>query len=185
MRVIETNLEQVKDKLSTIRTNLTKAEYLESVFKKDISIDVKRFSLETLSEIYTEDRMYLKAAKALSNKARFDLTFKEKINSYVRAAELFSRAGSIEDAEEMFGRAAREANEVQKLDIVRNRKEIYFNSVSQLEKEGKRASVLKFYEHLLKMRLSPEEKTAVKEKLINTYKLLGRFKDAEILSNMN
>lgn len=181
VQVLETSLEQLKEKLKSMRTNFNKSAYLESAFKKDLSLEIKRFILENLSAIYTQDRMYAKAAKALSNKARFDTTFKEKIDSYIRSAELFCKTGSIEDAEEMFSRAAREANEVERLDIIKKRKEIYFSSLQGLEKQGKRASTLKFYERLIKMKLTPEEKEGVKEKLVKTYKILGRFKDAEIV----
>lgn len=184
VRVIETNLEQLKEKLKTFRTNLNKSAYLESAFKADLSIEAKRYILETLSEIYIQDRMFSKAAKALSNKARFDTTFKEKIISYIKSAELFSKIGSIEDAEEMFSRATREANEKEKLDILKKRKEIYFNALKELERHGKRASMLKFYEKLIRMNLTSDEKLEVKEKLIKTYKLLGRFKDAELVSNL-
>ena len=69
-----------------MRTSLNKVDYLESAFKKDLSIEIKKFILKTLSELYEQDRMYSKAAKAMSNKARFDSTFKERITSYITAA---------------------------------------------------------------------------------------------------
>jgi pentatricopeptide repeat protein len=182
VQVLETTLEQIKERLGRMRTNLNKADYLESAFKKDLSIEIKRFALETLTQIYEQDKMYSKAAKAMSNKARFDPTFKERIISYTKAAEFYCKTGSIEDAEDMFNRAFREANEVEKLDIIRTRKEMYFNSAEQLEKIGKKSSAMKFYEKLIKMRLDELEKEKVKEKLIKTYKLLGRFKDADMVS---
>lgn len=184
VRVIETNLEQIKDRLSEMRTSFNKIDYLESAFKKDLSIDIKRFILETLTDLYEQDRMYAKAAKSMSNKARFDPTFKEKITSYTRAAELFCKVGSIEDAEEMFNRAFREANEKEKLEIVKSRKNLYLTSAENLEKIGKKSSSLKFYEKLIKMKLESQEKEMVREKLIKTYKLLGRFKDADLLKGV-
>lgn len=184
VQVLEKNLEQIKNKLSGMRTNLNKAAYLESAFKKDLSIEVKRFILSTLTEIYESDRMYSKAAKAMSNKARFDPTFKDRIASYTRAAELFCMVGSLEDADEMFSRAVREGNEVQKKDILKNRKEMYLNYAQKLEKQGKRSHSMKFYEKLLRMKLEPQEKEMVKEKIVKTYRLLGKFKDAEIVSKL-
>jgi len=184
IQVIETNLEQVKERLARMRTNLNKADYLESVFKKDISIEIKRFVLVTLTEIYKQDRMYAKAARVMSNKAGFDPTFKERIISCIKAAELFCEVGSIEDADEMFNRAYREANEVEKLDIIAMRKKTYFYYAEQLERIGKRSSAMKFYEKLIKMRLGDGEKAKVKEKIVRNYKLLGRFKDAEIVEKL-
>jgi tetratricopeptide (TPR) repeat protein len=182
IQVLETTLEQIKERLGRMRTNLNKADYLEGAFKKDLSIEIKKFILETLTQIYEQDRMYSKAAKAMSNKARFDSTFKERIISYTKAAEFFCKIGSIEDSEDMFNRAFRESNEVEKLDIIKIRKEMYFSSAEQLEKIGKKSSALKFYEKLIKMRLDELEKEKVKEKLVRTYKLLGRFNDADVIS---
>jgi tetratricopeptide (TPR) repeat protein len=184
VQVLENNLEQIKDKLAEMRTSLNKANYLESAFKRDLSIDVKRFILNQLTEIYQNDRMYSKAAKAMSNKARFDPTFKDRIVSYLKSAELFCVVGSIEDAEEMFNRAVREANEIEKRKILTQRKEMYLNSAEKLEKQGKRSHAMKFYEKLITMKLEISEKENVKEKIIKNYKLLGRFKDAEMISRI-
>ncbi len=184
VNVTETNLEQIKDKLSGMRTNLNKADYLESAFKKDFSIEIKRFILETLAIMYEQDRMYAKAAKAMSAKARFEVVFKDKIEAYIKAADLYCKVGSIEDAEEMFNRAAREANEAQRKEIIKRRKEMYFRSAESLERAGKRSHSMKFYEKLIKIKLEDSEKTTVKEKLAKTYKLLGRFKDAEMILKM-
>jgi tetratricopeptide (TPR) repeat protein len=184
VRVIETNLEQIKDKLDSIRTNFNKILYLESAIKKDFSIEIKRFIFMTLVVLYTQDGLYEKAAKTLSSKAKFDLTFKEKIESLISSAELYCKVGKIEDAEEMFSRSFREANEVQRLDILKKRKEMYFNYADYLEKQGKRSSSLKFYEKLMKIRLEKGERNKAKEKLIKTYTLLGRFKEANIISKM-
>ncbi len=184
VQVLETNLEQIKERLAKMRTNFNKADYLESAFKKDLSIEIKKFILESLTDIYEQDKMYAKSAKAMSNKARFDSTFKERIVSYLRAAEFYCMVGGIEDAEEMFSRAVREANSVEKMDIIKKRKEMYFSYAEKLEKQGKRSNSMKFYEKLIKMRLEDSEKEVVKEKLIRTYKLLGKFKDAELISKI-
>lgn len=184
VQVLETTLEQVKEKIAGMRTNFNKADYLESAFKKDLSIDIQRFALETLASIYDQDRMYAKAARAMSNKARFDPTFKERIVSYLRAAEFFCMGGTIDDAEEMFNRAVREANEVEKKNILQKRKEMYFTYAEKLEKQGKRSSTLKFYEKLIKIKLDDTEKEKVKEKLVKSYRLLGLFKEADVVSKL-
>lgn len=184
IRVSETNLDQIKEKLLGMRTNLNKEDYLESAFKKDLSIEIKKFILATLSELYELDKMYSKAAKAMSNKARFDTTFSDKISSYKKSAELFCKIGSIEDAEDMFSRAFRESNEVKKLEIIKFRKELYLISAEKLENLGKKSNALRFYEKLINMKLDVSEKERVKGKLVKIYSLLGRFKEAELISKL-
>lgn len=185
IQINEKNLEEIKNKLNTIRSDLNKIEYLESIFKKDFSIDIKRFALTNLISLYEKNMMYEKAARVLSTKARFDTTFREKIEDYIESAKFFCKVGKIDDAEEMFSRASREANEQQRKELFFKKKQMYLEFAEYLEKTGKRSSSLRFYEILIKIPyLTEEEKTKIKEKLSKTYKLLGRFREAETISKL-
>lgn len=184
VQVIETNLEQINAKVSSMRTNLNKIDYLESAFKKEFSIEIKKSILKDLAELYEQERMFDRVAKTYSIKARFELTFKDKIDSYLLAADFYCKLGKIEDAEEMFSRASRESNEFQRKEIIVKRKEMYFRFAEYLEKIGKKSSSLKFYEKLLKMNLNEQEKEKAKEKVVRNYKILGKFKEAEIISKL-
>jgi tetratricopeptide (TPR) repeat protein len=184
VQVLEKNLEQLKEKLAEMKTNLNKIDYLESAFKKEFSIDAKRFILDSLAELYEKDLLYEKAAKVISNRSVFEITFKEKIESSIKAADFFCKTGKIEDAEAMFSRAVREANEIQRKDILRRRKEMYFRHAEQLEKDGRRSKAMKFYEKLINIKLEEPEKFMVKERLAKTYRLLGRFKDADMIEKI-
>jgi hypothetical protein len=84
--------------------------------------------------------MYDKAAKAMANKAGIEVTFRDKVDSYIGAAEYFSKAGKVEDAEEMFVRATREASTEQKLKIILQRKiSMYFVQRNLSQKEKRQA----------------------------------------------
>ena len=111
--------------------------------------------------------------------------FKEKIDSYITAAELFSRVGKVDDAEDMFVRAGRDANSEQKMKVKLARKNVYLISAHELERKGKRASAAKFYERLIKMNLEDVEKVEIKEKLLSTYKALGMFREAKLLEGFS
>ncbi len=181
MENIESSREEILAKLAEMRTDLNKISYLEHEMRQNYSFEVKRFILDSLVNLYEERMMFEKAAVAMSNRAGIDVTFREKIESYLKAGELYAKVGKIEDSENMFTRAVRDASIEQKAKILLARKNIYISSAKNLEKMGKRATALKFYEKLIKMRLNELEKQEVKTKLLDMYKRLGKFKEAELL----
>jgi hypothetical protein len=52
---------------------------------------------------------------------------------------------------------------------------------NDLDKKGKRASAVKFYEKLVKMKLEDVEMNNILEKLRVSYKALGMFREARLL----
>ena len=185
VQVREKTIEAIEGKLSEMSTDLNKINYLESVLRvTGFSFEIKRFLWEKLSEFYENRKMFEKSAKAMGNKAGMEIVFKNKIDSYVTAAELFSRAGKVDDADEMFVRAMRDANIEQKARVKLARKNIYLISARELESRGKRASAVKFYEKLIKMNLEEIEKVEIKEKLLKSYNALGLFREAKLLAGV-
>ena len=185
IQVREKTVEGVKEKLGEMNTDLNKINYLESALGvAGFSFEIKRFLWKELSELYESRKMFEKSAKAMANKAGMEVMFKDKVDSYVTAAELFSRVGKVDDADEMFVRAMRDANSEQKTKVKLARKNIYLISAKDLESKGKRASAVKFYEKLIKMNLEDIEKVEIKKKLLGTYKALGLFREARLLEGI-
>lgn len=185
IQVRERTIEEIEDKLTEMSTALNKISYLESALNvAGFSFEIKRFLWKELAQLYEERKMFERAARAMANKAGMEVTFREKIDSYVTAAELFSRLGKVDDADEMFVRASRDANDEQRAKVKLARKNIYSISAKELENKGKRASAVKFYEKLIKMNLDEIEKADIKEKLLLTYKALGLFREARLLEGI-
>ncbi len=185
IQVREKTIEEIRDKLNEMDTELNKINYLESAIRESgFGYEIKRFLWGELSKHYESRAMYEKAATAMSNKAAVEITFREKINSYITAAELYSKASRVDDAENMFVRASRDASEEQKNAIRLARKNIYLQFAKNLEEKGKRATATKFYEKLIKMNLEESEKLEIKEKLKKTYTALGLFREARLLEGL-
>lgn len=182
IRVKEKTVEEIEKKLSGISTTLNKIGYLESALNiSGFSFDIKRFLWKELAKLYEERMMFERAARAMANKAGIEPLFKDKIDSYILAAELYSRIGKVDDADEMFVRASRDANSEQKQKIRLARKNILLISAQNLESKGKKASAIKFYEKLIKMKLDEEEENDIKSKLKKRYEALGMTREARLL----
>lgn len=182
VQVKERLFQDVKSKYETLNTDLTKMEYLESVLKmSDVNMDVKKFALGMLAELYERRMMFDKAAKAMFGKAGYDITFKDKVETYLKAAEYYAKAANVLGAEDMFSRASREANTEQQMKIQIARKNIYLSIANDLEKRGRMANATKFYEHLLTLKIDDLEKHMIKKKLSDYYKRMGRFNEARVV----
>lgn len=185
VQVRERDIDEMKEKLNTMNTALNKISYLDSALKETgFSFEIKRFLHESLSELYAERKMYDRAAKAMSNKAAMEVTHKDKVDSYITAAELYSQAGRVEDAEQMFISASRDVDEQNKQKVKLARKNIYYKMAHELEQKGKKATAAKFYEKIIKMKLDEEEKEEIKNKLIKTYKALGLFRESRLIEGI-
>ncbi|MDD4563720.1 MAG: hypothetical protein PHF09_02490 [Candidatus Nanoarchaeia archaeon] len=182
MQVREKTIEEIKEKLKSMNTDLNKIDYLEEAIKeRGYSFEIKRFLLGELAKLYDERKMYPKAARYMSNKAAIEITNKEKINSYLYSAELYSKAHDVEEAENIFNKAYHESNPEEKPRILLTKKNIYMEFARDLEKKGKKVMASKFYEKLIKMPIDNNEKLEIKEKLIQTYKALGLFREIKML----
>ncbi|HDL02296.1 MAG TPA: hypothetical protein ENH20_00505 [Candidatus Pacearchaeota archaeon] len=182
IQVREKTIEEMEVKLGSMGTALNQINYLESALGVvGGSFEIKRFIWGELARLYEERKMFERAARALGNLASMEPMFRERMDSYVMAAEMYCRVGKSVDADEMFSRAARDARDVDKRKIVLARKNVYFGFARDLEKRGKRASAVKFYERLAKMRLDDVEREEVLGKLKVSYKALGMFREARLL----
>jgi tetratricopeptide (TPR) repeat protein len=182
INVREQTIEEIQERLKKMSTDFNKLDYLESAVKTgSYSFEIKRFLYGELASIYEERKLYEKAVKAMANKAASGVMKKEKIEDFMAAAELYAKLGRIEEAENMFLGASREATIPEKAGVTLARKNIYLVTAKNLEAKGKKASAVAFYEKLLKMKLDESEKEEIKRTLLDRYKALGRFREARML----
>ena len=84
VQVREKTIEEIEEKLSEMATSLNKINYLESALKEPgFNFEIKRFLWRRLSEFLEEGKMYGPAAKAMSNKASAEVSFRERIDNYI------------------------------------------------------------------------------------------------------
>jgi len=183
LRVKEKTISEIQGRINEMNTELNKIAYLESALKSDFTFEIKRFILQNLAELYESRMMFEKAARAMFVKAGVEISSNDKVESYLKAGELYAKAGKIDDSESMFIKAARDF-EMQRSRIFLTMKNIFLVSAGNLEKKGKKASALKFYEKLIRAPLDESEKEEIKKKLAEEYKSLGKFREAKLLEGI-
>jgi tetratricopeptide (TPR) repeat protein len=179
-------IDEIKEKLTECRTLYNQLALLEGLISRDLDILAKKFVYGKLVELYTAKEMFDKAAKAMRGKATLNTLYREVVEDYTKAGELYVKASLLENAEDMFNRALAEANTQQAATIRLTMKNVIFSHAKDLENKHRTSAAVKFYEKVLRIpNLSEVEKEEIKGKLRGTYKSLGMFRELKMLDGNN
>lgn len=167
--------------------NFVQIDHLNRFLKKHpINMDTKKFIFIKLASLYESSKLFGETAKAYDNAAGISLTFAEKIKYYIKAAEFYAKLGVFDRVDETVRKAMTEANSKERGDIQSTIKMMYKEQATKLESEMKRSHAVKFYEKILEMKLSEQEKNEIKEKLSDLYLKLGKMHEYQALKrNLN
>lgn len=178
----EKNLDEVKKKLASQTSVFNQISYLEAVVaQQQLTFDIKRWAYTKLAELYENRRMPEKAAKAILNRTTLEVTYRERIASFLKAGELFAKAGRMEETVQTFLKAYAEGNSQEKAGIKQKMMDIIRSCAADAERTGRKQAVIPYYQKLLELPISEAERQQVKDKLIQTYKLLGKFAEMKSL----
>ena len=175
MQIKESSRIEVENKAKDM-SDFLKMEYLETCLKQIRGVDVKKFCHSELTKLYETKNMFLEAARHMRSLADLSITFKEKIQTYMREIESWIKAGRYEEAEKPMREVLSIANSVEKEEIKKAMKEFYQKQAIAYEKSLKNASALKLYEKLFEIS-NEAERLQLKEKLLFLYDKLGKIKE--------
>ena len=161
--------------------NFIQIDYLTRFLKEPLTMDMKKFVFLKLAELYEKTSMLKDAAKNYDNAAMVSIAFSEKINHYIKEAELYIRADDFEKSNEAMKKAMSQANSSEKEEIYLTVKNFYKQKAEAYERNLKRAHAAVVYEKLLEMKISDPEKKEIREKLLGIYDRLGKTKEYLIL----
>lgn len=154
-----------------------KMDYLQSVMKKNIDFDTRKFVMMTLSGIYEQRGMFNDAAKLINGAAEINTTFQGKVLDYSKAMELFIKAGSYDESDVAFSKALACCNTVQKNDLRMKRKAMFKSQVKFYLDKDKRTNAMKTYEKFLTLDLTPLEREDAQRALTGLYEKLGKIRE--------
>jgi tetratricopeptide (TPR) repeat protein len=153
-------------------------DMLGRFLKEPIVMDTKKFVFLKLATLYEKSRMYNEVAKMYNNAADISIPFAEKIKLHTKEAEFYVKTGAFDRVENAMKKAMAEANFREKEQIQNSVKQFVRDHAVLLEKELKRNQAINFYERLLQMRATDQEKIEIKTKLLELYKKTGKLHEA-------
>ena len=165
----------------TGKGDFVQIDYLTTFLKESLSRDMKKFVFIKLARLYEKTNMLKEAAKNYNNAALISIPFSEKMNYFVKEAELYVQAGDFEKADLARKKAMSEANSIEKNEIYFTIKEFYKKAAEDYEKDLKRAHAARIYEKLLEMKINDIERKEIQERLMGLYDKLGKTKEYLLL----
>jgi len=172
----EKKKQKIEKKLESMG-DYVKMSYLQRALHSQIDFDSRKFVLVRLAGIYESRNMFLEAAKMIKNAAEINTTFKDKINDYVRAVELYIKGSNYDEADLVLAQGLALASKQEK-DALKNRvKEFYKSQAKFLFNEDKRNQARLAYEKLLTLDISFSERLDIQKELLKVYDKLGLVKE--------
>jgi len=154
--------------------DFVKIDHLKRFLRQTPPIEIKKFVLLKLAEIYGNKSMFIDSAITFETLSSVSVTFSDKIKCHVKEAEMYIKAGIFESVDYAMKKAFSHANASQKYEIYLNIKNSYKKQAESYEKEKKRNHAARIYENLLEMKISDSEKEEIREKLLKLYRELGK-----------
>ncbi len=164
--------------------DFVKIDHLNRFLREADSMDIRKFILLKLAGIYEERNFYLDAAKHISAAADMAITYKEKIELYLRETELYIKIGKFDMADKAFTKAHLLGNTMERVETERKYFGFYENQAKQNDKSLQHRKTIELYEKMLSMNFSEDRKTEIKNKLMILYNKLGKIRDYNRVSNI-
>lgn len=141
--------------------------------KQNLPLDLKKFVMLKLVEIYERRTMFQAAADIYNKLTEITLVNSEKTEYAIREIKSYIQAGLYDKAELTIKKVVSEVSLTERAKIVNSIRDFYKAQAEKYEKEGRRNKALQTYERMLTMNYSEIEKKEINKKLLNLYKSLG------------
>lgn len=185
-KIVSSDVAQIDAKLKSYIGDMVKIEYLENCLKQMLPNDSARFCHIKLAELYANRLMYSPAAKQLEAAADKAVTYKDKLELYVKEFAYLIKLNDYLGIDKAYKKATLcTNNNMEKEAIKAQLKKIMLDQASEYEKRTKRSSATQIYERLLQMSITNEvEKKELMAKLASLNSTLGRLKEASRFEQM-
>ncbi len=141
--------------------------------KENLPVDVKKFVLLKLVEIYEKRAMFQAAADIYNKLTEITMVASDKNLYFIKEIQCYIKAGFFDKAELTIKRVVGEVSVAERAKIVNTIRDFYKSQAETYEKEGRRNKALQTYEKMLTMNYSEIEKANIDKKLLGLYKNLG------------
>lgn len=155
-----------------------KQEFLETVLKKPVALDVKMAALTALADLFIEKKWFSLAARNYCYAADLANTFREKMDLYFKGGVLYLRSGDYVAAEDNFRKVLVLSASKDKETLKQKILTLYFEHAGEYEKERQYTKAIAAYNRILMMNLPLQKSNEIREKLVMLYEKIGRPIDA-------
>ncbi len=149
--------------------------------KQNIPLDLKKFVMLKLVEIYERRAMFQAAGEIYNRLIEITLINSEKTEYAIKEIKAYIQAGLYDKAGLTVKTIVSEVSLTERAKIVNSIRDFYKIQAENYEKQGRRNKALQTYERMLTMNYSELEKKEINKKLLGLYKSLGLIKEYIVL----
>jgi tetratricopeptide (TPR) repeat protein len=167
------------------KDDFVKIDKLKRHLKTVDSLDTKKYILLMLVNICEARGLYKEAARYIANASEVAITYKEKVDLYLREAELEIKDNQFESADRSLNSALSCTNLKEKPLVVSRYLDLYRAVGKAAEDTGKKRKAVEVYEKLIQLKQPFEKKVEIRDKLIELHEALGHIRDVERLKRID
>ncbi|MFA5992909.1 MAG: hypothetical protein WC796_04345 [Candidatus Pacearchaeota archaeon] len=175
---------EVEDVIAS-HDSFVKLDKLKRLLPLADSLDIKKFVLLKLAEVNESKNFLSEAAKHIEAAAEMSLTPKEKIELFMKEAEILVKGEHFEMSDKTFAKAAHCSQSIMEKARLQERYFGFYSSYGGLlESQGKHRKAIDIFQRLYTLPVMPEQKAKLKDKLLELYSKTGRMTDYNRLMNI-
>jgi len=145
--------------------------------KENLPVDIKRFVLLKLVEVYERRSMFSDAALVYDRLIEICMTPADKVGYRTKATECYIKSGFYDKADLSMKNLSGETRLGERAKMNSSIKDFYLKQAQTYEKEKRRARAIQTYQKLLTLNLLDVEKNEINKKLLELYKETGMIKE--------
>jgi len=174
---------EVEEITKSNKGDFVKIDYLRRFLEQADNVEIKKFILVSLAAIYESKNMLNEAVKSVKAAGDISITFRDKIDSAMKEAELYIKIRDFEMADRAFHKAIGDANHQEKIEVQTKYYEYYKMQARIAEEQGRNRNAMEIYEKLFALLQVKESRLEIKEKLLEFYEKFGKIKEYNNLKN--
>lgn len=155
------------------KDDFVKLDYLRRYLQKADNLETKKFIFLNLAAINESRGMFAEAIKNINSAGDISITFRDKIELYMKATELYIKLGDFELADKEFQRAFSCGNSQEQIEMRTRYRDFYRVQAKIMEEKQKIRKAIALYKKLFSIRQDEKTKIEVKKKLLELYERMG------------
>jgi len=160
------------------KDDFIKINYLQRFLREADNLETKKFILLHLAGISESRGMWGEAIRNIAAAGDISVTFREKIEFYMKEAELHIKLGKFDLAERAFQKSHSYGNSQEKMQMKAQYIELYRMQARIAEESEKHRKAIEIYEKLFSVTVNEAKRVETREKLADLYERVGRMGDA-------
>jgi tetratricopeptide (TPR) repeat protein len=159
------------------KDDFVKLDYLNRFLEKADNIEIKKYILLNLAEVSENRGLFSEAVKQISLAGEIAITYREKIEFFMKEAELWIKLKNFEMAEKAFKKSYFYGSSQEKIELKKHYEDLYKIVGDYFKYENKTQNAIDVYEKALRVCSEKDKELEILKALLKLYEKVGNFSE--------